>query len=65
MAAPPFLYEACDVPPGMTLDEYRRRHPARAPRRRDRLRALLRIGATPKHPPQHKGERACPPPSRS
>jgi hypothetical protein len=34
----PFGYEQCDVPEGMTLDEYRRRRAGREPAERARLR---------------------------
>lgn len=38
----PLSYIACDVPPGMTLAEYRRRRAARPSRRGGALRRLRR-----------------------
>jgi hypothetical protein len=39
------LYIQSDIPPGMTLEQYRRRHAMQRPRRRNRLARLFRHAA--------------------
>lgn len=40
--SPASVYEQCDIPPGMTIAEYRRqRRKERAPSRRERIRRRL------------------------
>ena len=43
MKTAPLIYVECDVPEGLTLNEYRRGATRPAVRRRRRLRSLLRL----------------------